>query len=278
MTYTEHDVAEQVATMLDASGADDPFTPEQTGLLDQYHAGGVDAVDKLIPGLALSPGDTVIDVGSGFGGPARRIAEQTPASVIGIDITPAYVDAAQTLTSRMGFADRVRFEHADIMDLSVERPYDAAVTMHVQMNVEDKPAWFAAIAAVLAPAGRLAVWEVCTTSGRQPPWPMPWSLDGSDSFLATPAELRQAITSGGFDVVEWQDETAWVNTWSAATLGDGAPRPGLILPMLLEDGVARVMNFSTALRDGTLSVIRGTFTKAAVTPSANGLPGTKPAQ
>lgn len=95
------------------------------------------------------------------------------------------------------------------------------------------------IAAVLSPAGRLAVWEVCTTSGRQPPWPMPWSLDGSDSFLATQAELKQAITSGGFDVVEWQDETAWVNTWSAATLGDGAPRPGLILPMLLEDGLTR---------------------------------------
>lgn len=68
---------------------------------------------------------------------------------------------------------------------------------------------------------------------------MPWSLDGSDSFLATQAELKHAITLGGFDVVEWQDETAWVNTWSAATLGDGAPRPGLILPMLLEDRLTR---------------------------------------
>lgn len=266
MTYTEHAIAEQVADMLDAADVADPFTPEQTGLLDQYHAGGVGAVDKLIPGLALSPGDTVIDVGSGFGGPARRIAEQTPATVVGIDITPAYVEAAQTLTTRMGFADRVRFQHADIMNLAVERPFDAAVTMHVQMNVEDKRAWFAAIAAVLAPGGRLAVWEVCTQpvstkDGRQPPWPMPWSLDGSDSFLSTPAALQQAITSGGFDVVEWSDETAWVNAWSAATLGDGVARPGLILPMLLEDGVTRVTNFSTALRDGTLTVIRGAFAK-----------------
>ena len=263
MTYTEHHVAEQVAAMLDAADVGDPFTPEQTGLLDQYHAGGVGAVDKLIPGLELSPGDTVIDVGSGFGGPARRIAEQTPATVMGIDITPAYVEAAQTLTTRMGFADRVRFQHADIMNLCVERPFDAAVTMHVQMNVEDKRAWFAAIAAVLAPAGRLAVWEVCSTTGRQPPWPMPWSLDGSDSFLSTPAALKQDITSGGFNVVEWSDETAWVNAWSAATLGDGVARPGLILPMLLEDGVTRVMNFSTALRGGTLTVVRGAFTKAA---------------
>ena len=125
----------------------------------------------------------------------------------------------------MGFADRVDFRHADIMDLSIERPFDAAITMHVQMNVEDKAAWFAAIAAVLDPAGRLAVWEVCTTAGRQPPWPMPWSLDGSDSYLSTPADLKQAIASAGFDVVEWCDETAWVNAWSATTLGDASRGP-----------------------------------------------------
>jgi cyclopropane fatty-acyl-phospholipid synthase-like methyltransferase len=269
MTYTETNVAGQITAMLDSTDAAGYFTPEQIGLLDQYHAGGVGAVDKLISGLALSTGDTVIDVGSGFGGPARRIAEKTPATVLGVDITAAYVDAAQTLTTRMGFADRVRFQHADIttlsfenmMDVCVERPFDAAITMHVQMNVEDKRAWFAAIARVLAPGGRLAVWEVCTTTGKQPPWPMPWSLDGSDSFLSTPRALGDAITSGGFDVVQWEDETAWVNDWSAATLGDRAPRPGLILPMLIEDGMTRVMNFSTALRDGTLTVMRGAFTK-----------------
>jgi len=63
MTYTEHNVAEQIAAMLDAANVGAAFTPEQTGLLDQYHAGGVGAVDKLIPGLTLAPGDTVIDVG-----------------------------------------------------------------------------------------------------------------------------------------------------------------------------------------------------------------------
>ena len=33
--------------------------------------------------------------------------------------------------------------------------------------------------------------------------------------------------------------------------------------MLLDDGVTRVMNFSTALRDGTLTVVRGAFRKTA---------------
>lgn len=264
MTYTEHDVTEKITAVLDSGNTAGNFTPEQIGLLDQYHAGGVGAVDKLIPSLAISPGDTVIDVGSGFGGPARRIAEQTLATVLGIDITSAYVDVAQTLTTRMGFADRVRFQLADIMTLSIKRPFAAAITMHVQMNVEAKREWFTAIARVLAPGGRLAVWEVCTTTGHRLPWPMPWSLDGSDSFLATPDELNGAITSAGFDVIEWVDETAWVNEWSAAILSGGEARPGLVLPMLIEDGLTRVTNFSAALRNGTPTIMRGAFIKPAL--------------
>ncbi|MDX1892672.1 class I SAM-dependent methyltransferase [Mycolicibacterium sp. 050158] len=282
MTYTEHDVAGRITAMLDSGQSEGYFTPEQTGLLDQYHAGGVGAVDKLIPSLAISPGDVVIDVGSGFGGPARRIAEQTSATVVGVDITAGYVEAAQTLTMRMGYGDQVRFQHADItalsadhmLELGVERPFDAAITMHVQMNVADKHRWFSAVARLLAPRARLAVWEVCATAGQQPPWPMPWSLDGTDSFLSTPHELEQAIRSAGFTTLAWVDETAWVNDWSAATLGDGAARPELILPMIIEDGMTRVMNFSTALRDGTLTVMRGAFIKAV--PSTTATP-TQPA-
>lgn len=37
-----------------------------------------------------------------------------------------------TLSTRMGFADRVRFQHAGIVALAVDRPFDAAVTRHVR--------------------------------------------------------------------------------------------------------------------------------------------------
>ena len=263
MTYSERDIAAKMSAVLDSADDGRGFTPEQTGLLDQFHAGGVGAVDKLIATLGVSPGDRVIDVGSGFGGPARRIAEQTGATVVGVDITPAYVEAAEALTIRMGFADRVSFQIADIMGMTVAQPFDAAITIHVQMNVEDKQSWFAAIGNVLAPGARLAVWEVCTNTENQPAWPMPWSLDGSDSFLVSPDGLRQAITAAGFDVLEWNDETAWVNDWSAAVLPDDVPRPGLALPMVIDDGFTRVVNFTTALRDGTMSVMRGAFRRAA---------------
>ena len=123
----------------------------------------------------------------------------------------------------MGFADRVGFQHADIVGLSVDRPFDAAVTMHVQMNVQDKRAWFAAIADVLAPAGRLAVWGGLHRDRPTTDVADAVVLDGSDSFLSTPIDLKQAIASGGFDVVEWSDETAWVDTRQSRSSRRTAP-------------------------------------------------------
>ena len=73
--------------------------------LDQFHLGGPSATDLLIDSLALTGGDRVLDIGSGFGGPARQIARRTGNHVTGIDITPAYVDAASDLTAMAGLRD-----------------------------------------------------------------------------------------------------------------------------------------------------------------------------
>jgi hypothetical protein len=39
---------------------------------------------------------------------------------------------------------------------------------------------------------------------------LPWSLDGTDSYLATAAELRNTIGASGFETLEWVDETPWL--------------------------------------------------------------------
>src|SRR5436190_1317057 len=85
--------------------------------------------------------------------------------------------------------------------------------MHVQMNVAKKREWFAEIATRLAPRAKFAVWEVCRTSETELSWPLPWSIDGSDSYMATSDDLRDAILDAGFEVIEWVDETTWVSSW-----------------------------------------------------------------
>ena len=92
MTYTETDL---VASIEHLAGEADlaALTQQQWDGIDQFHAGGSQAVDRILPSLGLATGMTVLDVGSGFGGPARQVARSTGCTVVGVDITPAYVDA-----------------------------------------------------------------------------------------------------------------------------------------------------------------------------------------
>lgn len=260
MTYNETDVAAAIGRL---SGSDFArLTQDERDLIDQFHAGGPEAVDRTIAPLDLAAGRTVLDVGSGFGGPARWVAERTGCRVLGVDVTAEYVRTARELTGALGLADRVRFAHTDIAALD-EGGFDAAYTMHVQMNVPDKKAFYTEIAGRVRPGGRLAVFEVCRAAGREPSLPLPWSLDGSDSHLVGGDELRETIGGCGFTVLEWVDETQWAMEWferTAARLSSAPPR--VSLAALLQDGPTRMINFLTALRAGAVSIHRGAFVLA----------------
>jgi len=260
MTYGETTVGQTIDRLLSEHPDLDASADGALDNLDQFHAGGADAVDLLIGALALAEGDRVLDIGSGFGGPARQIARRTGNRVIGVDITPAYVDAARDLSVKAGLRDLVHFRVGDIATFEPDPLFQAAITMHVQMNVQDKTAWFAHIARCLAPGARLAIWEVCQPRRADLPWPMPWSLDGTDSFVVTADSLHASIEQAGFTTTEWTNETAWVQAWITKTFANGLPA-GPVLPMLLDDGYTRVINYTTALSDGSLEAWRGSFTR-----------------
>jgi SAM-dependent methyltransferase len=262
MTYGETTVGQTIGRLLSEHPDLDASADGARDNRDQFHIGGAGAVGLLIESLALADGDRVLDIGSGFGGPARQIARRAGNRVIGIDITPAYVDAARDLSARAGLRDLTHFRAGDIATFEPGRLFQAAITMHVQMNVQDKTAWFAHIARCLAPGARLAIWEVCQPRQADLAWPMPWSLDGTDSFVVTAGSLRASIEQAGFTATEWTNETAWVQAWITKTFANGLPA-GPALPMLLDDGYTRVINYAAALSNGSLEVWRGLYTRDA---------------
>ena len=146
MTYGETAVGQTIDRLLSEHPDLDASADGALDNLDQFHAGGADAVDLLIGALALAEGDRVLDIGSGFGGPARQIARRTGNRVIGVDITPAYVEAARDLSAKAGLRDLTHFRVGDIATFEPDPLFQAAITMHVQMNVQGKTAWFARIA------------------------------------------------------------------------------------------------------------------------------------
>jgi SAM-dependent methyltransferase len=262
MTYEEKTVSQTIERVLGEHPGLDASAAGALDGLDQFHIGGAAATDKLIGSLGLAEGDRVLDVGSGFGGPSRQIARRTGHHVTGLDITPAYVEAARELSTKAGLEGLTEFVAGDIAAFEPSPLFQAAITMHVQMNVRYKVSWFGQIARCLSPGGRLAVWEVCRPGDAELAWPMPWSLDGTDSFVVAPEVLRASIEEAGFTAVEWTNETGWVRGWMEKAFAPGRPA-GPALPMLLDDGYTRVINYAGALGDGSLEVWRGCFTRDA---------------
>ena len=49
--------------------------------------------------------------------------------------------------------------------------------------------------------------DVVIGPGGEPDWPLPWAREPSISFVATEDEMRVAMESAGFRIVEWRDTT-----------------------------------------------------------------------
>src|SRR5215470_15825034 len=154
------------------------LAPPSLAALDQFHAGGAEPVERLLSLGGVGPGQTVVDLGSGLGGPAR-LAAARGARVIGVDRTAAFVALATELTRRCGLADRVSFRVGDMTAPPLPAASaDRVLLVHAQMNVADKPALMRSVAGLLRPGGAFLAWEICAAGDADVTWPVPWSLDG----------------------------------------------------------------------------------------------------
>ncbi len=192
-----------VAALTRAGKRLDSVTVEDLAPVDHVHAGGLAATVKLAERLGIQPGQRVLDIGCGLGGPARYIATRFGCTVSGIDITPPFVEAANRLTALLRLAGRVVIQQGDALRLPYpDEAFDAVYTQHVTMNVADRPRFFAEAYRVLKAGGFFGLTEHGLGATGQPHHPVPWSADGTGAYLVSPAETRTILERTGFrDIV-----------------------------------------------------------------------------
>ncbi len=109
---------------------------------------------QLLAAIAAEPGSRIVDIGCGAGEVAMAVAAARPqASVIGVDVSPDLVEAAQ---ARSGTIANLSFELADAAVWSDGRGApDLYVSRHGVMFFSDPPAAFTRLAAQAQPGARL---------------------------------------------------------------------------------------------------------------------------
>ncbi len=199
-----------ILAALAARGVDlEALTVDALAPVDQFHGGGKPVTERLARLAVAAPDTRVLDVGGGFGGPARTLAVQFGCRVTSLDLTESYVRAARMLTARMRLEDRVTHQVGNALALPFpDASFDLVWTQNSGMNIPDKERLYAGFHRVLRPGGRLALQEPMAGPVEPVIYPVMWGRDASTSFLRPPPAMRAVIERAGFRVSVWDDVTA----------------------------------------------------------------------
>lgn len=109
---------------------------------------------RILEGLGALPGQTILEIGCGWGGFAEVAAQEFGCRVFGITLSPAQLEFAQARAARGGFADRAGFALCDYRDVLGQ--YDHVVSIEMIEAVGERfwPAYFRTLSNRLKPGGQ----------------------------------------------------------------------------------------------------------------------------
>ena len=112
-------------------------------------------LDHICRKLQLAPGQTLLDIGCGWGGLVFWAAENYGVTATGITLSQRQFDHVTAEIAARKLSDRVSVRLLDYVDLPEDQPYDkiASVGMFEHVGVARFPQYFGKIFRVLKPGG-----------------------------------------------------------------------------------------------------------------------------
>lgn len=196
------------------------LTVEVLAPFDQLHYHGTDAVDLAVTAARIGASSKVMEAGSGYGGPARHIANATGAHVTAVELQPDMNEVARDLTARCGLADRVQHVNGDLLQIALEASsFDAVVSWLAWYHIADKATLLRQVWRALKPGGRIYVEDLFKLSDFDEHEEEMLTKDLFGIDLPTAEEYKKALLDAGFEEVELEDVT---ENWTALTVARSA--------------------------------------------------------
>ncbi|WP_315706553.1 MULTISPECIES: class I SAM-dependent methyltransferase [unclassified Bradyrhizobium] len=261
--YRATGLTERLKAALAAFGSEDQrLDPRQLAGLDQFHSIGLAATDELAKLAGITADTSVLDVGSGVGGPARFVAASCGCKVTGIDLSVPFVEAARYLTERTRQSGQVSFQVASALELPFgDGAFDAVLMQHVAMNIAERARLYREIRRVLKAGGRFAIFDV-VSNGAEPHYPVPWARTAATSFLLTADATRETIESAGFRTLVWRDDTEAAKAWIARLRASGPPPSPNLGVVMGPDFAELSANLGRNLLEGRIVILTAVFEAA----------------
>ncbi|MBP7779843.1 MAG: methyltransferase domain-containing protein [Acidobacteria bacterium] len=144
---------------------------------------------RVIEALALAPGQRVADIGAGTGYFSLRLARAAAAPrVFAADLEPKMVEHLTRRAAAEGLTNLTAVQ-ASATSPNLPEPVDVVLVVDTYHHIPNRPAYFAAMKAMLAPDGRLAIVDFRKGVGGDGP---------PEDFRFTPDQISGELAAAGY--------------------------------------------------------------------------------
>ena len=196
---------------------DEPLRVDELTPFDQLHYHSTEAVDEAIRATGIGEGSSVLEIGSGLGGPSRYLATTSGAAVTALELQEDHHRMAVHLTRRCGLVDRVTHVCGDFLTHPWDgKEFDAVVSWLALYHIPQRAILLDRCRSLLPVGGFLYAEDLCERRPFDDDERKELASELFANYLPSSDRYRQDLADAGFEVLVCDDMS---DDWTAFTRG-----------------------------------------------------------